>query len=111
MENGRQAVVVSCDKYISQVTQLRHQTGTLVLGNHSGLRIPANALRLNDQGQSGVYCKVGFTAEFKPVDVVYRGDGYTLVRAAEHAVGSDILRAGDDVIVTASELYDGKVVQ
>lgn len=111
VENGRQAVVVSCDKYISQVTQLRHQTGTLVLGNHSGLRIPANALRLNDQGQSGVYCKVGFTAEFKPVDVVYRGDGYTLVRAAEHAVGSDILRAGDDVIVTASELYDGKVVQ
>ena len=82
-----------------------------MLGNHSGLRIPANALRLNDQGQSGVYCKVGFTAEFKPVDVVYRGDGYTLVRAAEHAVGSDILRAGDDVIVTASELYDGKVVQ
>lgn len=111
VENGQHAVVVSCDKYISQVTQLRRQTATLVLGSHSGLRIPANALRLNEQGQSGVYCKVGFTAEFKPVDVVYRGDGYTLVRAAESAVGGDILRAGDDVIVTASQLYDGKVVQ
>ncbi len=110
-ENGRQAIVVSCDKYMSQVTQLRHQTATLVLGSHGGLRIPANALRLNANGQSGVYCLVGFMADFKPVDVVFRGDGYTLVRAAEGTTGGDILRSGDEVIVTASDLYDGKVVQ
>ena len=54
---------------------------------------------------------VGFTADLKPVDVVYQGDGYTLVRANEKATGGDILRSGDEVIVTASELYDGKVVQ
>lgn len=111
VQDGRQAVVVSCDKYMAQVTQLRHQTATLVLGKHSGLRIPANALRLNADGQSGVYCLVGFAAEFKPVDVVYYGDGYTLVRAAQKATGSDILRSGDEVIVTAGELHDGKVVQ
>ena len=111
VENGRRAIVVSCDKYMSQVTQLRHQTATLVLGGYSGLRIPANALRLRADGQSGVYCLVGCTADFKPVDVVYRGDGYTLVRAAEGATGGDILRSGDEVIVTTSELYDGKVVQ
>lgn len=110
-ENGRRAIVASCDKYMSQVTQLRHQTATLVLGGHSGLRIPANALRLRADGQSGVYCLVGFTADFKPVEVVYRGDGYTLVRPTQGATGGDILRSGDEVIVTASELYDGKVVQ
>ena len=58
-----------------------------------------------------MYCLVGFAADFKPVDVVYRGDGYTLVRAADSATGGDILRSGDEVIVTSSELYDGKVVQ
>ena len=110
-ENGKQAVVVSCDKYMAQVTQLRHQAATLVLGNYDGLRIPANALRLDESGQSGVYCMVGFTAEFKPVDVVYQGDGYTLVQAHEEATGGNILRSGDEVIITASELYDGKVVQ
>lgn len=110
-ENGERAVVVSCDKYLPQVTQLRHQTATLVLSSYSGLRIPANALRLSEAGQSGVYCLVGFAADFKPVDVVYRGDGYTLVRPADSATGGDILRAGDEVIVTASDLYDGKVVQ
>lgn len=111
VQDGKRAIVVSCDKYMSQVTQLRHQSATLVLDSHSGLRIPANALRLNAEGQSGVYCLVGFAADFKPVDVVYRGDGYTLVRAADSATGGDILRSGDEVIVTSSELYDGKVVQ
>ncbi len=111
VQDGRCAIVVSCDKYMSQVTQLRRQTATLVLDSHSGLRIPANALRLSADGQSGVYCLVGFAADFKPVKVVYRGDGYTLVRAADGTTGGDILRSGDEVIVTASELYDGKVVQ
>ena len=111
VQDGKQAIVVSCDKYMAQVTQLRRQTATVVLGSHSGLRIPANALRLNEAGQSGVYCLVGFAADFKPVDVIYRGDGYTLVRAAASATGGDILRSGDEVIVTASQLYDGKVVQ
>lgn len=111
VQNGRQAVVVACDQYMAQITQLRRQAATLVLDEYSGLRIPANALRLNEEGRSGVYCQVGFTAEFKPVDVVYRGDGYTLVRAAADAQGEDILRPGDEVIVTASTLYDGKVIQ
>ena len=110
-QDGKCAIVAACDKYMPQVTQLRHQKATLVLDNHSGLRIPANALRLNAEGHSGVYCLVGFTADFKPVDVVYRGDGYTLVRASDKATGGDILRAGDEVIVTTGELYDGKVIQ
>ena len=111
VENGKQVVVLRCNKYLPQVTQLRHLTAELLLESYSGLRIPANALRLTENGQSGVYCVVGFTAAFKPVDVVYRGDGYTLVRAADGVTGSDILRAGDEVIVTAGELYDGKVVR
>lgn len=110
-ENGKVVVLLSGDKYISQVTQLRHLAAEVILERYNGLRIPANALRLNDEGQSGVYCLVGFTARFKPVEVVYRGDGYTLVRAADDVAGSGILRAGDEVIVTASELYDGKVVR
>ena len=40
-----------------------------------------------------------------------QGEGYTLVRASDTATGGDILRSGDEVIVTADELYDGKVVQ
>ncbi len=110
-ENGKQTVVFSCDKYLAQVTQLRRQAADVVLDRYSGIHIPANALRMDSTGQSGVYCLVGFVAEFKPVDVVYRGEGYTLVRATDQATGGRILRVGDEVIVTTEELYDGKVVR
>ena len=111
VEDGELAIVVSCDRYLAQITQLRRQTASLLLDSYEGLRIPANALRLNEEGRSGVYCMVGMFARFKAVDVVYQGDGYTLVRAAEDATGSRILRPGDEVIISAGELYDGKVMQ
>lgn len=112
-ENGQCTVVWSSTAYMSQVAQLRSIQAEVIRHSYHGLRVPATALRLdeNQKGQGGVYCLVGMKARFKPVDVVYNGDGYTLVRASEDATGSDVLRAGDEVIVTASELYDGKVVR
>lgn len=110
-EGGQQLLILRCDRYLPQTTQLRHQQAELVLSSYSGIRIPANALRVNEDGQPGVYCVVGSLARFKPVDVVYQGDGYTLVRASKSAEGSAILRAGDEVIVTASEIEPGKVIE
>ena len=54
---------------------------------------------------------VGVSARFKPVSVVYQGDGYTLVRPTRDAEGSAILRSGDEIIVTANRLENGVVVQ
>ena len=82
-----------------------------MLSSYSGIRVPANALRVNGEGQAGVYCVVGSLARFKPVDIVYQGDGYTLVRASKSAEGSAILRAGDEVVVTASDIEPGKVIE
>ena len=110
-EGGRQLLVLCCDRYLPQTTQLRHQQAELVLSSYSGIRVPANALRVNDEGQAGVYCVVGSLARFKPVDIVYQGDGYTLVRASKSAEGSAILRAGDEVVVTASDIEPGKVIE
>jgi len=110
VENGRQTLVFSCNDYLAEITTLRRQSATLVTKEYSGLRIPANALRINDEGQTGVYCLVGHNAEFKPVNVVYRGEGFTLVSAKEGVSAGDVLRPGDEVIVTAGELFDGKVV-
>ena len=58
---------------------------------------------------TGVYCVVGMEARFKPVKVLYYGDGFVLVRADSDAEKTR-LRSGDEVIVTAKDLYDGKVV-
>lgn len=109
-ENGRRVLLLSSDKYIAQTTLLRHQAATLVLQTYEGLRLPANALRVSDEGVTGVYCVLGVRAKFKPVKVVYQGDGYALVEAASATEDSSMLRQGDQVIVTTAELFDGKVI-
>ena len=63
-----------------------------------------------DNADWRVYCVLGVRAKFKPVQVVYQGDGYMLVKDAAAEEDSTMLRQGDQVIVTSAELYDGKVI-
>jgi hypothetical protein len=110
-ENGQVAVVFSCRNYIAQTTQLRSQAAELILNTYSGLRVPTTSLRLDANGNAGVYCVVGSSAKFKPVRIIFRGDNYMLVRPTEAALGTAILRAGDEIIITANKLENGLVVR
>ena len=121
-ENGRSAVVFSTDKFLSDTTLLRRQTVELVFDSITGIRVPKQALRVDQQtvtdeetGEEsqtsvpGVYTLVGEQAEFKPVTVLYEGDSFVLVEPADSNRKS--LRAGDVVIVASDQLYDGMVIQ
>lgn len=109
-ENGQSVLILSCDRYLSETTLLRSQSADLILHKYTGLRVNANALRVNEAGESGVYCVIGATARFKPVDVVYEGDGYVLVRPRKGLTGTTALRSGDQAITSAGKLFDGKVI-
>lgn len=110
-ENGQAAVTLSCRKYLAQTTLLRHQAADVILRTYEGLRVPSNALRVSEEGVTGVYCLDGVTAAFRPVTVLYQGRGYALVRPADGAADTRTLRAGDEVIASAGALHDGKVIQ
>ena len=110
-ENGQAAVTLSCRKYLAQTTLLRHQAADVILRTYEGLRVPSNALRVSEEGVTGVYCLDGVTAAFRPVMVLYQGQGYALVRPADGAADTRTLRAGDEVIASAGALHDGKVIQ
>ena len=110
-ENGQAAVTLSCRKYLAQTTLLRHQAADVILRTYEGLRVPSNALRVSEEGVTGVYCLDGVTAAFRPVTVLYQGQGYALVRPADGAADTRTLRAGDEVIASAGALHGGKVIQ
>ena len=99
-EDGQVAVVLSCTRYISQVTLLRHQQGEILLREYKGLRVPSAALRMDEDGSLQLFCRLGAYVYSKPVDLVYRGDGFCLVRSAQGAADERILRQGDLVIST-----------
>ena len=108
-EDGQVAVVLSCTRYISQVTLLRHQQGEILLREYKGLRVPSAALRMDEDGSLQLFCRLGAYVYSKPVDLVYRGDGFCLVRSAQGAADERILRQGDLVISTARALTDGMI--
>ena len=121
-ENGRCVVVFEGKTYLSRLTLLRQQSAQVVWDSTEGIRVPKEALRMekvtvNSEGQrvteeaTGVYCVVGMEARFKPVEVVYNGSSFLLVRSAAPEDRENLrLRPGDEVIITANGLYDGKVV-
>ena len=128
-ENGRVVIVLRGSSYLPELTLLRQQSAEIILGSLSGIRVPREALRaerttLDETGetaaaeQTGVYCLVGTEVRFKPVEVLYTGDGFALVRSAYDSMAGALtstqevlrLRAGDQVVVTGRNLYDGKVV-
>lgn len=108
-EEGRCVVVLSCRSYLAETTTLRHQTAQLVLRSYTGLRIPSVALRMNEEDTLGVYCSQGSLPHFKPVELVYQGDNYALVSVPQSTADTDILRPGDEVLLTGITL-DGTQV-
>ena len=139
-DGGRRVVVFSSEKYLNLATLLRRQNAQIIFDSHDGIRVPRSAVRvdlqeivdengqpvLDGQGNpktqsvTGVYCLWGDTARLKPVTVLWQEDEYILVAPDEEALSAFTseraregrrLRAGDQVITAAAEVYDGKVVQ
>lgn len=126
-ENGRAAAVFRGTSYLRELTLLRRQRAQILTGTVAGIRVPRECLRaerayLEDgetltEARTGIYCLVGREARFKPVEVIYSAESFVLVSPApelDPAVEADskrIIRPGEQVIVSARGLFDGKVLQ
>lgn len=123
-ENGRVVLVLEGDTYLAQLTLLRQQSAQVIYNTVEGIRIPKEALRIVNRTETkedgtekevqvtGVYSVVGLEAGFKPVEILYTGDHFILVEPNPPADReAQRLRAGEEIIVTARDLYHGKVVR
>ena len=131
--DGGCVLILSAERGLKEITLLREQTVALVFTRYTGIRIPKQALHMetvtftDPETQTetetqvlGVYAVAGAQAQFKPVEIVREGSDYYLVTPATDSVyfrtvpSGEVrlrtLRSGDEVVVTASDLYDGKVV-
>jgi hypothetical protein len=140
VDSGQRLVVLSCDKYLDLTTLLRHQNAQIIFASYTGIRVPRSAVRVlwetttDEDGEPvyledgsedrqqviAVFCLWGTTAKLKPVEILWQEDDYLLVTPSETALSeytsetsreSRRLRAGDEVITAAADLYDGKVIQ
>ena len=126
-ENGRCVITFRGETYLPQLTMLRKQNAKVIYHSIEGIRVPKEAIRaekltIDEEGIEttvdalGVYCVVGMEARFKPVKILYSADNFTLVTAEQELATQEArhetirLRSGDEVIISAHDLHDGKVV-
>lgn len=108
-ENGSRVLVLSCSYYMQDVTLLRQQSADVVFTSYAGLRVPKEAIRVNENAQAGVYVLEGNNAVWKSVNILYdNGESYVVEL---DKTSTAHLWPGDEIIVEAKNLYDGKVVR
>lgn len=107
-KDGTGILVLSADRYVFETTSMRQQAADIVFRTYSGLRVPKQALYVNEDGSAGVYILEGASAAWKSVRILRdNGESY-IVELDKSSTGN--LWPGDEIIVTTDELYDGKVV-
>ena len=120
-DQGQAVVVLSSDRYLEQTTLLRRETAELIFNSRTGLRVPKSALRMvtststdEETGETtetntlGGYVVTAGRAEFKPVTILTEGEDFYVVQSVR--TDKKALRAGDEVIVQATGLYDGQLL-
>lgn len=99
-------VVFSCSYMNSTLAHLRSCQIEVILKEYSGLVVNTEAVRIVDDVK-GVYVDNGYMIKFKPIEVIYTGDGYMLCKVSEDKSG---LVLYDEVVIGGRNLYDGKIV-
>ena len=110
-EDGLSVVLFSSDRGLHEVTPLRELRADILLGVVTGIRVPMEAIHLDNDSNTFVYIQSSGRAERVDVEILNPpgviGDSY-LVRDGEET-GSP-LRVDSIIIVRARNLFHGKVV-
>ena len=112
VQDGQVVVLFRSNQDVERVDQLRREASRVVFTSDEGIRVPKEALRVDEDGQAGVYVASGHNARFRPVNILAEDEISYLVEAAPtDSLDARILRAGDQVVLASDTLYDGKVVR
>lgn len=112
VQDDKAVVVLRSSQDDAKAEDLRQESGRVIFRSREGLRVPKQALRVNEDGETGVYVVISQKARFRPVEVLAEDETSYLVQAAPaHEEDTRIIQEGDEVVVAAEELTDGKVVR
>ncbi len=115
------AVIFQCTLLNDALSKLRNETAEITVNTYEGYRISNDLLVKNEDGLTGVYVLAGKRVQFKPIRILFHGDGYVIAAAAiyyldngeidkEQTPALDPLETYDQLIVKGKNLYDGKVI-
>ena len=106
-EGGRVVAVFQGDTYLSELTLLRQQSAEVIRQTTTGIRVPKEALRQNEDGEWGAYCLAGAQVVFKKITILFQTDSFYV---AEDTGKNGELTRYDKMVVKAKDIENRKVV-
>lgn len=101
-------IILSCQTMNGQFATVRSAPLTIVTEEYEGIKINNKSIHYSD-GVPGVYVIQGSIVKFKPIEIVYRTESYTLCKKSEDDNNESIVLY-DEVIEKGKNLYDGKFI-
>ena len=107
-ENDDCVVLFSSSRNLHEIVSHRELRADIVFSVVSGIRVPKEAIQLDDYGVIFIYLQTGVRAERVDVEILAEsGDSYIVRDGVETGLP---LRVGSTIIVRANGLFDGKIV-
>ena len=104
-KGGNKIVTVSSKDHLDILTLSRIQNMEVIEQVYTGYRVSRDAIKTVDS-KTGVFVLKGQILSFQPVEIVYSGEDFVIITAADGGV----VYSNDDVVLSGKNLYDGKVV-
>ena len=110
-ETGNFLVILQGDTILPYLLESRVQATEILVQTYTGLKVPKEAIRFNEEGQMGVYAVLMGKMYFRAVGQIYESDSFIISSTSyESADGSPTLKLYDTIILGGVGLYDQKPV-
>lgn len=107
--SGKKCVVgITATEYSDEAMKNRKTKITLITNKYSGIKIPIEAIRVNN-GVQGVYTITEGLMKFKKADIIYKDDNYAIARENNSDSGSVLLY--DEVVIDAKEVGENIAIR
>lgn len=105
-ENDGEAVLtIKSSEYVDNLYSMSKARVEIIKATYEGIKIPAKSVRVNGD-KKGVYIVYGKKVKFSEAEVYYIDDDWAVV-----SQGDGGIKLYDEVIVSGSNIYEGKVVR
>jgi len=107
--SGRFLVILQGDTVTPFLLESRVQAAELLVRSYSGLKVPKEAIRFNENGQMGVYVILMGKMYFRAVDEIYENESFIICPPDYQSEdGTPTLKMYDTIILGGMNLYEQK---
>ncbi len=108
VEDGKAVVMISCGDYVQGVYSRRKITCDIVTRVYDGYQLPQAAVRVDEDGNTGVFVNVSGIVHFRRIRILYQTESTVIVAKSDE---NGYLKQYDAVIIGGKNITGGAIVE